>query len=91
MSQNPFSMLTLDTPLKPLIVCASGSDVQLHVALCVYSVLRSPLHLLMECCFEMLTYKHNRKCKKKLKNTHANPYDLYLYIHMSVQVYLNKN
>lgn len=52
-----------------------------------------PLHLLIECCFEMLTlYKRKRKCKKKKKrHTQTNPYDLYLYIHVSVQVYLNKN
>lgn len=36
MSQNPLSMLTLDTPLKPLIVCASGCEVQLRVVLCLY-------------------------------------------------------
>lgn len=93
MSQNPFSMLTPDTPLKPLIVCASGCEVQLRVALCLCSLPCSPLHLLIECCFEMLTlYKRKRKCKKKnLKHTQANPYELYLYIHVSVQVYVNKN
>lgn len=36
MSQDPLSMLTLDTPLKPLIVCASGCAVQLRVVLCLY-------------------------------------------------------
>lgn len=30
-----------------------------------------PLHLLIECCFEMLTlYKRKRKCKKKKTHTH---------------------
>lgn len=36
MSQNPLSMLTPDTPLKPLIVCASGCEVQLRVVLCLW-------------------------------------------------------
>lgn len=33
MSQNPLSMLPLDTPLKPLIVCAPGCEVQPRVVL----------------------------------------------------------
>lgn len=63
MSQNPLSMLTLDTPLKPLIVCASGYEVQLRVVLCLYyPAFAVPLHLLIKCCFEMLTlYKRTKK------------------------------
>lgn len=56
---DPLSMLTPDTPLKPLIVCASGCEVQLRVVLCLYC---PALHLLIECCFEMLTlYKRKKK------------------------------
>lgn len=40
-----FPCFTLDTPLKPLIVCASGCEVQLRVALCLYCPLRSSFAL----------------------------------------------
>lgn len=54
----------------------------------VHSLLRSPLHLLMECCFEMLTlYKHNRKCKKKIKTHTRKPiWSVFVYTHVRTSI-----
>lgn len=66
MSQNPLFMLPLDTPLKPLIVCVSGCEVQPRVVLRCAACFAAPLHGPSECCFEMLTlYKPKRKCKNE--------------------------
>lgn len=70
MSQKPLFMLTPDTPLRPLIVCASGWEAQLRVVLCLYCpALQPPSHFLIQCCFEMLTLNKRKKNVKK-KYTH---------------------
>lgn len=41
-----------------------------------------PLHLLIECCFEMLTlYKRKRKCKKKKNSTHKQTHTICICIY----------
>lgn len=84
---------TLDTPLKPLIVCASGCEVQLRVVPCLYCPALQFLCTYSSSavlkCWHYINVK--KKCKKKKTHTQTNPYNLYLYIHVSVQVYLNKN
>lgn len=70
--KNPLSMLTLDTPLKPLIVCASGCEVQLRVVLCLYCPALQFLCTYSSSAVLKCWHYINVKKNVRKKNTHTN-------------------